>query len=190
MKQGSASQYPQWNCPCDGSCVEHYHTWRTQCLWLRTSTSLALQQPTSAGNLGQAFNRLLKIISTVSLPQCSSTHGWMSASLVAIQNDCFSFSFKRIFCFLGVTFFLKSFREWRREMPDSGGIRMATYLDTQETLSLATSFRSLKSSHKLITHNQSNIWFVFFLSFVLHLITDHDFLQYLGFLNIFLSNAA
>lgn len=112
--------------------LEEHNVWRTQCLWLSTSTSLTLQQPTSAGNgnLGQVFNRWLKIISTVSAPQRSSARTSMSASLVTIQNDCLEFSIKKILCFLEVSFilFLRSFKEWRWEMPDSGGIRMTTYL--------------------------------------------------------------
>ena len=49
-------------------------------------------------------NRLLKIISAVSLPQWSSAHTSMSASLATIPNDCFTFSFKGILGFLGVSF--------------------------------------------------------------------------------------
>lgn len=54
----------------------------------------------------------------------------MFASLVTIQNYCFSFSFKRILCFLGISFIflLRSCREWRWEMSDSGGTRMTTHL--------------------------------------------------------------
>lgn len=97
----------------------------------------------------------------------------LSASLVTIQNDCFSFSFKTILCFLGVSFIFLCLpgvmigdgRFWWHQDDKTS---------VQETIPLAASTSGLKSSHKLIIYKQSNIWFVFFLSFVLHLMTDHD----------------
>lgn len=98
-------------------------------------------------------NRLLKIISA-SLPQQSSAHAWMSASLVTIQNDCFTFNFKGILSFLGVSFICFPGLAWRED----GNARFWWYQGDNtsnnqqhgitQNSSPATSSRSLICSHK------------------------------------------
>lgn len=105
-------------------------------------------------------NRFVKIIFTASLPQQPPAYPWMSVSLVTIQNYCFTFSFKGILYFLGVSAICFPGLAWSED----GDVRFWWHQDDnasdgqqyviRENSSAVISSRSLTSS--------SNIYLIYF----------------------------
>lgn len=114
---------------------------------LNNTMSLASQWLTWLGIWPRLLtNRLLKIISVVSLPGQSSAHTSMSASLVAIQNDSLLSALKEYFVSWGFLSFVSQVLPGAKmEMPDSGGIRMTIGL----CKSTACDYRKLSPWHLL-----------------------------------------